>query len=266
VDDETWLAIARSVDSGHVPTNEQYVRADLRASGYQIKAYARNTTLSHPHRITTRMFILFLSDRSVAGNPDACVVTYICECDPCGYLPKWAVNFDVDQPLVLAKYVQPTSFCALLARQSFSEPAHEPTVHFSINQDQAASGEGRQVIQQVRHARACPHPSTLAVHTFWSHFCSLTVLQRFIQKRKKEPMGPTLMPRRDSPGRSRRVSVSSRSVKGVAVAVVVVVGPQWTENKRPRSVRKRAWSPPAAISTARSPKTLASCSLCTALL
>lgn len=77
VDDETWLAIARSVDSGHVPTTEQYVRADLRASGYQIKA--------------------------VAGNPDACVVTYICECDPCGYLPKWAVNFDVDQPLVLAK-------------------------------------------------------------------------------------------------------------------------------------------------------------------
>ncbi len=174
VDDETWLAIARSVDSGHVPTNEQYVRADLRASGYQIKAYARNTTLSHPHITTTRMFILLLSDRSVAGNPDACVVTYICECDPCGYLPKWAVNFDVDQPLVLAKYVQPTSFCALLARQSFSEPAHEPTVHFSINQDQAASGEGRQVLQQVRHARACPHPSTLAVHTFWSHFCSLT--------------------------------------------------------------------------------------------
>jgi hypothetical protein len=53
VDDETWLAIARSVDSGHVPTTEQYVRADLRASGYQIKAYARNTTLSHPHIITT---------------------------------------------------------------------------------------------------------------------------------------------------------------------------------------------------------------------
>jgi hypothetical protein len=163
VDDETWLAIARSVDSGHVPTNEQYVRADLRASGYQIKAYARNTTLSHPHIITTRMFILYLSDRSVAGNPDACVVTYICECDPCGYLPKWAVNFDVDQPLVLAKYVHPTSFCALLARQrTLSEPAHEPTVHFLLfflNQSGSSCFWRRASSPSTSEARARAPPS-----------------------------------------------------------------------------------------------------------
>jgi hypothetical protein len=52
VDDDTWLAIARSVDSGHVPPTEQFVRADLRASGYQIKAYAPSA-LHHAPRMTT---------------------------------------------------------------------------------------------------------------------------------------------------------------------------------------------------------------------
>ena len=40
-DDNTWLAISSSVDSGHVPVNPATVRGNLLVSGYLIREYVQ---------------------------------------------------------------------------------------------------------------------------------------------------------------------------------------------------------------------------------
>jgi hypothetical protein len=78
INDTTWLAITRSVAASHVPENPAaFVRGNLRVSGYRIQ--------------------------SVPDNDNACIVTSLCECDPGGSVPKWLINREVDQPLVLAR-------------------------------------------------------------------------------------------------------------------------------------------------------------------